>query len=315
MSDAKPQVHWVTIDEGAHEQRLDNFLLCHFKTCPKSLIYKIIRTGQVRVNKKRAEAKTRLATGDIIRIPPVKVESSSDKPILLKDEFKQEIAAAILHEDDAIMVINKPAQWAVHGGSNLHFGLIEALKTMYGPSMELAHRLDKETSGCLLIAKTKSALRQLHQQFRADQINKVYDLWVHGRWPKRLNKIQAPLKKVHHLKGGWQVYVNPEGKPSLTTFEAIRTHEQWSHVRARLKTGRTHQIRVHSLHAGHPILGDPKYASTQIHQTYANILNLKRMALHARELSFTHPSNSKLFKIEAPLDDDLINLRNQLEQL
>ena len=309
----KPTVRFIDIDEDRHGQRLDNFLMAQFRQCPRQLIYKLIRQGQVRVNKKRAKPKDRLQQGDRVRIPPVHVESSAQKPLVLKKDFIDKLEQAIIFEDESLLVVNKPAHLAVHGGSFQHLGLIESLKQIRQQPLELAHRLDKETSGCLLIAKSRQVLVKLHQQFRDHQIAKSYDLWVEGLWPKRLNKIEQPLKKVHHANGGWQVYVNSQGKEAVTTFEFIAKKGQVSHVRARLKTGRTHQIRVHAQYAGHSILGDPKYGQGAENLKLCQSLSMKRMALHASQLGFVHPKLGTKLRVEAPLDEFLQQIKDHTD--
>ena len=272
---------------------------------PKSLVYRIVRNGEVRANKKRIKPDYKLKEGDLIRIPPVKV---SERPDLPSANLEQVAALehAILYEDDALMLINKPSGVAVHGGSGLQFGLIEGLRALRPKekSLELVHRLDRDTSGLLLVAKKRSVLRNLHEQLRNKEMNKQYLALVRGQWQKRVRSVEAPLKKNTLKSGERIVRVDAEGKASLTRFRIQQRYKEGTLVEASPVTGRTHQIRVHALHAGHPIAKDPKYGDADFDNTMAQV-GLKRLFLHAWQLRFLHPVTAKEVAFEAPLDDNL----------
>ncbi|MDF2939902.1 MAG: rRNA pseudouridylate synthase [Gammaproteobacteria bacterium] len=307
------QVNFVTIDEQHEGQRIDNFLMSYFKKLPKSAMYRILRKGEVRVNKKRVEASYRLTEGDIIRIPPVKDLNPEATEAPQLDYHKRSLLAdCVLFENDQFMVINKPAGIAVHGGSGHKSGLIETLRLMRPEAkfLELAHRLDKETSGCLLIAKKSSILKVLHAQLREHKIKKTYHALVLGKWPKQLNRMDAPLCKSIVGAGECVVKSEEEGKEALTTFQVLELFKEVSLIAAFPHTGRTHQIRVHTQLAGHPIIGDDKYADQNSNATLAKRYGSKRMCLHAAKLSFS--LNEESFSIEAPYDAKFNDILKQL---
>lgn len=304
----------VTVGADFEGQRLDNFLLRELKGVPRSLIYKIVRKGEVRVNKGRTNVKYRLQTGDLVRIPPVRRPSADNNSQNQPHRGLQErIADSILYEDKQLLVLNKPSGVAVHGGSGISFGVIETLRAMRPEekSLELVHRLDRETSGCLMITKRRSMLAHLHELIRSDQIEKKYLALVDGDWGRKQQvTVDAPLKK-NTLKGGERVVtIDADGKPSITHFtvqEKFTAQEQLGScmlIEALLETGRTHQIRVHLASLKTPILGDVKYGDQTANKTMRQI-GLHRLFLHAHRLTFTHPESGKLMTFKAPMDAEL----------
>ncbi|RUO73049.1 23S rRNA pseudouridine(955/2504/2580) synthase RluC [Idiomarina ramblicola] len=312
MKTIQQEVRWHTVSTEESGQRIDNFLIAQLRGVPKSLVYRIVRKGEVRANKKRIKPDYKLKEGDLIRIPPVKV---SERPELPSANLEQVAALehAIVYEDDALILINKPSGVAVHGGSGLQFGLIEGLRALRPKekSLELVHRLDRDTSGLLLVAKKRSVLRSLHEQLRNKEMNKQYLALVRGQWQKRVRSVEAPLKKNTLKSGERIVRVDAEGKASLTRFRIQQRYKEGTLVEASPVTGRTHQIRVHALHAGHPIAKDPKYGDTDFDHAMAET-GLNRLFLHAWKLRFLHPITEKDVAFEAPLDD---NLQQTLKQL
>lgn len=302
-----PAVRFVTIDEGRAGQRLDNFLLTLLKGVPKSRIYKLLRTGEVRVNKGRVKAEYRLAEGDLVRIPPVRVSESEPGPNPALRKI-QALDDAVLLETDGYIVINKPAGMAVHGGSGVSYGVIEALRALRpdAPFLELVHRLDRDTSGCLLVAKKRSALRAFHEALREKDMDKIYQALVTGKWSARKLLINAPLLRNELKSGERVVRVHPDGKESQTRFAVLENFPTCTLVEASPLTGRTHQIRVHAAHAGHPLLGDEKYGSDET-AALAEQLGLKRLFLHAASLSFVDPASGKAVKVNAPLPEELLS--------
>jgi len=301
MSD---KVQFLTISADEAGQRLDNFLMRILKGAPKSLIYRVIRKGEVRINKGRAKPDRKLLADDVVRVPPVRI---SDKPEeqVVSDGLSKRLNTSVLFENAGLLIVNKPSGLAVHGGSGINLGLIEALRQVRNdPYLELVHRLDRETSGCIVLAKKRSVLRQLHQKLRDDKgMDKQYLALVSGRWPKRKGSIDAPLKKNELKSGERVVKVDIEGKASKTLFEVVSFYEESTLVRAKPITGRTHQIRVHALHAGHPLVGDEKYNEDEENKKFRG-LGVKRLFLHASSLQFSL-DNGEQIKVEAPLPDEL----------
>ncbi|MCE1238535.1 MAG: RluA family pseudouridine synthase [Azonexaceae bacterium] len=292
----------VTIDEEAAGQRLDNYLLRHCKGVPKSHVYRILRSGEVRVNSRRVDATYRLVIGDQVRIPPIRLaERSVDE---VDEQAKQRVDLPIVFEDEAMLVINKPEGIAVHGGSGVSFGVIEALRRQRPQArfLELAHRLDRETSGILLVGKKRSALTALHDMFREHGAgaDKRYLVLVKGRWMNATQHVRQPLLKYLTESGERRVSVNAEGKPSHTVFRLLARWSGMSLLEAQLKTGRTHQIRVHLAHLGFPILGDEKYGDFALNKRLRPE-GLKRMALHAWQMDFRHPLSGESMRTTAPL--------------
>lgn len=286
-------------------QRVDNFLFRYLKGVPKTRIYKMIRKGEVRVNKGRIKPTYKLQMGDWLRIPPVRI-SEVEEPPRVKRSFADEIERAILYEDKRLMVVNKPSGLAVHGGSGIKLGLIEILRQIKPneKTLELVHRLDRDTSGCIMVAKKRSMLTELHKQLREGQVNKEYLLLVAGRWPRRKNEIDAPLEKNVLNSGERMVRVSPSGKASVTRYELLQYYEGYSLIRAKPITGRTHQIRVHCQYAGFPILGDQKYGDDEANKRVRK-LGLSRLFLHAHRLVLSDTGQEMPHNFEAPLDSDL----------
>ena len=296
----------VVIGEEQQGQRLDNFLIRHCKGVPKSHIYRILRSGEVRVNSRRVDATYRLVDGDNLRIPPIRV---AERPEVAAEEVaKQRVELPILFEDEALLAIDKPEGVAVHGGSGVSFGVIEALRRQRPQAkfLELAHRLDRETSGILLVGKKRLALTALHDMFRehGDGADKRYLVLVKGRWMNNTQHVKLSLHKYLTESGERRVSVDPEGKPSHTVFRLLARWQDASLLEAQLKTGRTHQIRVHLAHLGFPILGDEKYGDFA-HNKALRKDGLKRMALHAWRMAFRHPLSGTPLELKAPLPDSL----------
>lgn len=302
----------VEVDEGGAGQRIDNFLLKQLKGVPKTRIYRILRKGEVRVNKKRIKPDYRLNSGDVVRIPPVRMGDKAE-PVRPGDRVLKQIKQSILYEDDGLLVLNKPSGLAVHGGSGLAYGVIEGLRALRPEArfLELAHRLDRDTSGCLVIAKKRSVLRAFHALLREGGMDKVYLALVMGRWKGGGKRIDAPLRKNELKSGERVVRVSKDGKPSLSIFTPVTIYKDCSLMRVKLITGRTHQVRVHAQYSGHPIAGDEKYGDDSFNREMAG-RGLKRLFLHAAELHFTLPEHGTVH-VEAPLDENLQNLITNLE--
>lgn len=310
---SKRGVQFEEVSEDYAGQRLDNFLMSRIKGAPKSLIYRVIRKGEVRVNKGRTKPDYRLKQGDLVRIPPVRVKES--EPVeAVPDRMANDIESAILYEDDHLIAVNKPKGLAVHGGSGIKLGLIEALRVVRprAKRLELVHRLDRDTSGVILVAKKRSTLVALHKMLQNKSgIQKRYLALVYGTWPKHLKDVKAPLQKNELKSGERVVKVSQEGKDSHTRYGLERRFEGYTLVNAEPITGRTHQIRVHCQFSGHSIVGDDKYASdSELKQSKAQ--GAKRLFLHAQSLKFKHPDSGEWLKVEAPLDDDYSCFLNQL---
>ena len=318
-----PQVKTVCIDEDSAGQRVDNFLMRHLKGVPKTHIYRMIRSGEVRVNKGRVGADTRLVEGDLVRVPPVRIsERVAEKAQAMAQGAVRGVPArdfAVLLEDEHILVINKPAGVAVHGGSGVSFGVIEQLR-MARPQakfLELVHRLDRETSGILLVAKKRSALKNLQDQFRERQTGKTYLAMVRGAWPAKLKVLDKPLHKYlldskDNQAGERRVKVvardDADGMPSVTLVKVRQQLPQGALLEVTIKTGRTHQIRVHLASEGYPILGDDKYGDFELNKALASAgarPGLKRMFLHAWRLQFNHPASGERLELLAELPPEL----------
>jgi 23S rRNA pseudouridine955/2504/2580 synthase len=317
----EPAVRRVTVDEAGEGQRLDNFLLRLLKGVPKTHVYRVIRSGEVRVNKGRASADTRLAIGDEVRVPPVRVaERPADAAAAVPPrEFP------LLFEDEHLLAIDKPAGVAVHGGSGVSFGVIEQLRRARPEAkfLELVHRLDKETSGVLLLAKKRSALTALQDQFRARDTGKTYAALVIGHWPASLKVIDVALHKTLDAAGERHVRAvaadHADGRRSITLVKVAQAFASFTLLDVTLKTGRTHQIRVHLAHSGHPIVGDPKYGDFELNRQFARGeglagLRFGRMFLHARRLSFDHPATGERLTLDAPLPPECVTLTSRLSE-
>lgn len=293
-------------------QRIDNYLLRELKGIPRSRIYRAIRGGEVRVNKGRISANYKLLAEDMVRIPPLRQAAPSDTPKINQEDFAW-LKDAVLFEDDSLLIIYKPSGMAVHGGTRQNYGLIEAMRVAR-PELhyiELIHRLDRDTSGCLMLAKKRSMLRKMHELLRMNNVEKRYLTLVKGQWKGGARNVDAPLNKFERRSGERHVVVDADGKPALTRFIPQQQFSNACLMEAVLKTGRTHQIRVHALHCGHPVAMDERYGDKTFNQTLRSE-GLKRMFLHAAKLSFIHPNNDERIVVEAPLPHDLADLLSRL---
>jgi len=296
-------------------RRIDNFLIARLKGVPKSRIYRMLRTGEVRVNKGRVKPHYRLCCGDVVRLPPVVLEERAVHAGVARGMGRC-LEDRVLYEDEVLLVLDKPAGMPVHGGSGLEGGVIEALRSVRPDArfLELVHRLDKDTSGCLLIAKKRPALRALHAQMRENAVDKRYLLLMTGIWRQRRRTVDVPLRKFVLQGGERLVRVDPEGKPSRTEFYRLGQGKEATLAEARLLTGRTHQIRVHAAWLGHPIAGDERYGNKAANRHWRR-QGLKRLFLHAWRLGFRHPATGAIMRIEAPLEPELTHLLARLEIL
>lgn len=309
------KVQLVEITEENSDQRLDNFLITRLKGVPKSRIYRIVRKGEVRVNKGRVDVKYRLVAGDVIRIPPVRIAERAEETFVATN-LKEALQHNILFEDEAFLVLNKPAGFPVHGGSGINTGIIEGFRQVRPDAhfLELVHRLDRDTSGCLLIAKKRSALRSLHALFRDDQVQKSYVALLAGQWAKTRQVVTAPLQKNVSKGGERMVVVSQSGKTAETVFKRLQLFRDATLVEASPTTGRTHQIRVHAAWLGHPIVGDERYGLDDVNKAF-KARGYKRLFLHAEKLQFRHPVTGALLKISAPLPAQLADLLQHEEQV
>jgi len=298
----------VTVEVGAESegQRVDNFLLRLCKGVPRSHIYRILRSGEVRVNSRRVDATYRLRPGDRVRIPPMRLARRAERTAPPLD-------LPVVYEDDALLVVDKPAGTAVHGGSGISFGVIEQMRAARPQQrfLELAHRLDRETSGLLILAKKRSALTALHAALREGRVKKEYLTLVRGGWRNDKQHVSLPLKKSLTRSGERRVSVDREGRESQTVFRRKKGLRDFTLLSAELLTGRTHQIRVHLTHLGFPIAGDDKYGDFELNRALAK-RGLKRMFLHAGELEFAHPLSGEALKLHAPLPEDLSRFLDSL---
>lgn len=296
-------VQLVTVDEDNDDQRVDNFLMSRLRGVPKSIIYRIVRKGEVRVNKGRVKPDTRLRAGDAVRIPPI-VRKEKPEQVKPGSRVQGVMEAAVIFENDQMLVVNKPSGIAVHGGSGLSFGLIEVLRSSRPDSrfLELVHRLDRDTSGLVMVAKKRSALRYLQDELRQKRVRKYYHALVTGRWPEHLDRVDEPLLRYEMPNGERRVKVDSAGKASLTTFRCLERFQGYTLVEASPVTGRTHQIRVHSAWAGHPIAGDDKYMD-EVSMKAFRAIGGQRLMLHARALEFRLPGSDEMMRLDAPYDE------------
>jgi 23S rRNA pseudouridine955/2504/2580 synthase len=310
---ASAQVRLVTISEDEADQRIDNFLLRVCKGVPKSHIYRVLRSGEVRVNKGRIDQTYRLKEGDVVRIPPVRVAEKSTQSVP-GAEF------SILLEDAHLLVIDKPAGVAVHGGSGVSYGVIEQLRAARPDAkfLELVHRLDRETSGVLLLAKKRSALTDLHEQIREGELDKRYLALVQGEWKNARQHVKLPLFKYTTPDGERRVRVQADGQASHTVFNLVRRYGDFVLLEAELKTGRTHQIRVHLASSGFPIVGDDKYGDFSLNKALQKAdgerVALKRMFLHAFQVTFRHPATGAQVTLKAPLPQECERFLKSIEK-
>lgn len=313
-SQALMGVQLLEVSAGLEGQRIDNFLLARLKGVPKTMIYRILRKGEVRVNKGRIKPDYKIKAGDVVRVPPIRM-TQADEPAPIAKGLLERLEAAIVYENKGLIVLNKPAGIAVHGGSGLNYGVIEAFRQIrpQNKEMELVHRLDRDTSGLLMIAKRRSMLRYLHEALRGDGVDKGYMALVRGRWPATRKQVDAPLQRSNLRSGERLVEVNPEGKEALTLFKVLRRFGDYATlVEASPITGRTHQIRVHALYAGHAIAGDSKYGD-DIFSKEIRELGGKRLFLHASDLKVTLP-DGEVLAVHADPDEQWQAVVAQLEQ-
>ncbi|WP_114417907.1 RluA family pseudouridine synthase [Marinospirillum perlucidum] len=317
MQTSQPQVQYLEIGPNQVGQRLDNFLLSQLKGAPKTLIYRIIRKGEVRINKKRAKADTRLQLKDLVRVPPLRLNQKAAETPVGKNLRELLLGEAVCFENERLLVLNKPAGLAVHGGSGVRVGLIEALRQVRPEleGLELVHRLDKDTSGCILLGKSRQLLNQLQQQLKGKKMGKYYQAWVKGAWPTDLRQVEAPIDRASSPSGErlMRIAAEGEGKKALTRFRVLKRLGAFTLIEAEPVTGRTHQIRVHARHAGFPLLGDPKYGDSETNLKLQKA-GLGRMYLHARRLCFQDPGNSQSLEIEARPDASWKELETLLQQ-
>ena len=311
-------VRTVVIDDERDGQRLDNFLLSHLKGAPRSVIYKIVRSGQVRVNGGRVKPETRLDAGDQVRIPPVRLVEPGEKGVPAKG-LLEAMAASIVFEDARLLAINKPSGVASHGGSGISFGVIETLRALRpGQELELVHRLDRDTSGLMVIAKKRSALRELQALLREDPavqargIAKRYLSLLVGRMPDGVMSVDAPLHVGLRQGGERHVQVNAAGKASLSHFRVLERRGGHSYCEVRIETGRTHQIRVHAQHIGHPVAGDDKYGDAEVNRRLREQVGLRRLFLHAASLEFALDGGKVPYVLNAPLAPELVEVLDRL---
>ncbi len=309
---ARPGVQTVHIGSDLAGQRIDNFLLTRLKGAPRSLVYRILRRGEVRVNRGRVRPSYRLTAGDSIRIPPLRLAVA--QAVTPDARVLNRIRDSILYEDGRLLIIDKPSGIAVHGGSGLSYGVIEALRALRpeAPFLELAHRLDRDTSGCLLIAKRRSALRRVHALLREGAVEKRYLALVCGAWAEAARSVDLALRKNVLSSGERMVRVAADGKAALTEFLPTRRFADAALLDVRLHTGRTHQIRVHAAHIGHPVAGDDKYGDAACNARL-RALGLRRLFLHARSLRFEMPEDGQRVEVSAPLEPALARLLERLE--
>lgn len=310
----KSSVRMIKVPEDRAGQRLDNFLLGQLKGAPRSLVYKLVRSGQVRVNGGRAKAERKLEAGDEVRVPPVNLNEVGDKAPP-PTGFLQRMEAAIVFEDARLLVINKPTGVASHGGSGISHGAIETMRALRpNLNLELVHRLDRDTSGLLILAKKRSALVELQALLREDHggIQKRYLTLLAGRMPDGVMSVDAPLHVGLRQGGERHVQVNPIGKPSLSHFRVLERRGGHSYCEVRIETGRTHQIRVHAQHIGHPVAGDDKYGDPAVNKRFREQIGLKRLFLHAASLEFALDGGKTPYLLNAPLAPELAEALDRL---
>ena len=295
------------VDSNKEGQRIDNFLITNLKGVPKSLIYRLLRTGKIRVNKKRVKQTYRLQTDDEVYIPDLRESSSQSKDAKISKQVSSKIASSIIYEDESLIVINKPAGIAVHPGTRVSYGVIEILRDLRpaAPYLELVHRLDRQTSGCLLIAKNKTMLNALHELLQTQKIKKEYVALVKGRWEIGNRIVKSMLKSKNKTEDKPE-YANHHSieKHAETSFYPSKVYKEFSLMNVEIGTGRTHQIRIHAAELGHPVVGDQKYGDFSLNRACKK-LGLERMFLHAAKISFQLEKNDRKYSFFAPLDKDL----------
>ena len=309
----RSRVQMLEVSSDQDGQRIDNFLIRVLKGAPKSLIYRIIRKGEVRVNKGRIKTNHRLKQGDKVRVPPVRLEVPGEKRPL-PDSLTELIRNSILFEDDDCLVVNKPSGLAVHGGSGIKFGLLDVVHSIRPELqyLELVHRLDRETSGCIILAKNRKTLIFLHEQLKNGEVTKKYLTGLAGNWKGGKKTVTAPLLK-NVMQGGERIVeVNAQGKAAVSHFNLIQQYRDLSLMEVELETGRTHQIRVHARHAGHPVAGDKKYGDKK-YNSWIRGYGLKRLFLHAHLIEFKLPGQTDCLQVSTPLSSELQEVLNRLE--
>ena len=301
---SKPRATWLEVGEESESQRIDNFLLRRLKGVPKSHVYRVLRSGQVRVNSGRVKPEYKLQIGDRVRLPPIRTSmpKANKKGARLELFSARPIELPVVYEDASLLVVDKPSGVAVHGGSGISLGVIESLRALrpQAKMLELVHRLDRDTSGLLMIAKKRSALLELHRMLRGAAIEKIYVAIVKGRWQGGRRELRESLHKHVNAKGEKHVSVRSGGQTALTQVKPLQVGAEFSSLELRLKTGRTHQIRVHLAHAGHPVLGDDKYGDFELNHRLAKE-GVKRLFLHASKLSFAHPAEKTRVNLSSAL--------------
>lgn len=302
----------MRIDSASEGQRIDNFLMRELKGVPKSHIYRLLRSGQVRVDGRRITQTYRLIENDLVRIPPVRTSQSAEGRVIPAGE-----PLPVVYEDDALLIIDKASGIAVHGGSGVSFGVIEQLRRQRPEArlLELAHRLDRETSGLLIVAKKRSALTALHEMMRSGEVEKHYSTLVSGRWMNPREHIRAPLFKYLTANGERRVRVQDEGKPAHSIVTLRRRWASMSELSVELKTGRTHQIRVHLTQTGFPLIGDEKYGDFALNRRLGKTMSLRRMFLHAQKLRFRHPVKEETIEVTAALPEALSGFLAQIDAM
>lgn len=302
------QVSYFEVKPNEAGQRLDNWLMARLKGAPRSLVYRIIRSGEVRVNKGRAKAGQRLGEGDSVRVPPLRLNES--ETAVLPAKSQQQVRDSVLYQDEEILVLNKPAGLAVHSGSGVRFGLIDLARACWGEDWQLVHRLDRETSGCILLVRS----RQLQNEFQAllerGEVSKVYHCVVHGDWPVQLTCVDSPLQRVEHDGGERRVRGGEEGRRAISHFRVLKSLQQASLLQVRIETGRTHQIRVHTSEAGHPIVGDDKYGRRALDKALP-LTGRPSLCLHAAWLKLELAGRQ--LSVEAPWPEPLAAVIRDLE--
>jgi len=299
---SKPKVTWLEVGEESEAQRIDNFLLRQLKGVPKSHVYRVLRSGEVRVNSGRVKPEYRLQVGDKVRVPPVRVAAAKPASV------PRLLDLHVIYDDASLLVVDKASGIAVYGGSGVSHGVIESLRAARPEAkmLELAHRLDRDTSGLLVVAKKRTALVELHRMLREGEVEKIYVAVVKGVPPKKDFDIREALHKYVNAKGERRVAVKEGGMEAFTKVKVLGSSSELSFVQLRLMTGRTHQIRVHLAHAGHPVLGDDKYGDFELNRGLAR-QGVKRLFLHARRLAFIHPASKEKLRLEAPLPEDMLS--------
>jgi 23S rRNA pseudouridine955/2504/2580 synthase len=314
--ETKAAVRHVTVGEDAAGQRLDNFLVRYLATVPRSHVFRLVRRGEVRINGKRAKPEQRLLASDSVRIPPIRVDAQAPAPRVPR-HLTEQVTGAIVHEDERLLVLDKPAGIAVHGGSGTSFGVIEALRAArpQDETLELVHRLDRDTSGCLLVARKAATLRALHAKLRESDFEKRYLTLVKGHWNLGQKRIDVPLRTDIRVSGERTVKAHESGKAAVSDFRPVQFFgNRATLMEVTLHTGRTHQIRVHAAYAGHPVAGDPKYGDEAFNEEM-RALGLERMFLHAHSIGFAWPRTGEPFSASAPLPADLGAVLDRLGDL